>query len=154
MAKIGISDPLIYGAMQTYQIQPLLAKVLVFLNQRAPEVAHRREILKLFIKEPQLSKYGLVDSYISKLRAAGIPIRNVRRKGYGLEKPVPIPKIQPPAPEPGTTWTLEDEIELVRMKSVGSEWWAISDELGRSVPACRQKFKLLKKQLKNGDFYG
>lgn len=143
-------------------------EVVLFLNKSSPSVVRKEQIHAALygckIDAPDLK---IVDVLVHKARTklpAGL-IATLWGQGYympvALDLPNTAPKGTPevttsrrgakPLPDNraqiGEGWSPDEDSELVRMRSNGSDFWAIADELGRTQRGCADRYRKLTGEL-------
>ncbi|WP_164885908.1 winged helix-turn-helix domain-containing protein [Paenirhodobacter populi] len=136
------------------------ARIAACLTKRAPG-AVTPDAMSIAATGLSLEPTSLetVRVYLVRIRrklAPAIRIINIHGEGYRIEgdfpKPVPSVPVQipgnirrqlTPRGRAGQPWTPDDDAALAEMRTAGSDWWAIADELERSERAVQDRWKVI-----------
>lgn len=155
-------EPAILGHYRKeFSLTPTQARITHFLAQVAPRAVSKEQIFGAVWPVDSETESRIIDVTVCHVRAKGIGVETVHGVGYAMpeeeaERVLPrLPEAEPRRyvlsnrnehfldtrePRP---WTDEDDLELLRMRDNGSEWWAIAQELGRTERACTCRYYVL-----------
>lgn len=139
------------------------ARIAACMTKRSPEAAtHEALSIAATGLSADPASLDTVKTQVCRLRhklAPAIRVVSVWGVGYRIEGDFPDPV--PPAPvqvpvnikrqltprgRVGQPWTPEDDASLAGMRTAGSDWWAIADELERSERAVQDRWKVIVKE--------
>lgn len=144
----GAPDLAMTWLAATYRLTEHEAKLFCALNAASPRILSRNAIFAALYGSRVDVDLKLVDIYVGKVRSkigAGC-IATHHGIGYSVPNAVVIPASDlNQATLHNVPWRREDDAELLRMISTGSDYEAIAEELDRSPGSIRTRLNLLQR---------
>jgi len=164
----GHSSSEAHHFMSLFGLTTREAALFAALNRASPRVVSRYSLYNSIYPDNPGVAESIVNVYICKIRAKlpeDVVIHNIWGVGYQLASRVKVPGIEMPDVDPSQVrpaplgklrnrkepWSEDDDAELVRMRDNGSEWWSITEELGRTERACAERYAAIKKRNARSD---
>lgn len=148
LEELSGGDAKVAALQHQFRLQPNVARLVAALNAASPRMLTKAQLYRVIYPNEDEVALKIIDVYICHARRR-LPQGTVITHwglGYSLAAPLQVQHVPLPVrpAKQREDWTPEDDADLLRMFTAGSDYAAMAEEMDRSPGAIRNRLELLR----------